>query len=64
MLAITSGYKLYFRRVNMIWFVLNGKRLAGLSIDGLMDGEIQATKELLAYENGVEPDAIQVEVEQ
>jgi cytoskeletal protein CcmA (bactofilin family) len=48
----------------MIWFVLNSKRIAGISIDGLFAGEIKSTRELLAYENGVAVDEIKVEVEQ
>jgi hypothetical protein len=48
----------------MIWFMLRGKRIAGISTDGYMAREISETIQLLAYENGVEPDEIKVEVEQ
>ena len=48
----------------MIKFLLNGKEIASISIEGLMDGEITATKELLAYEKNVDIKDIKVAIEQ
>jgi len=37
----------------MVEFILNKKLLCSISKKGLFEGEIQSTKELLAYENNV-----------
>ena len=43
-----------------ITFSLNGKEIAAFTVKGYVPGEIQATKELLAYEKGVAPSDIVV----
>lgn len=35
----------------MIEFIIKNKVVMAISIEGLFEGEIEATKELLAYEN-------------
>ena len=46
-----------------ITFSLAGKELCAITIKGLFPGEITATKEHLAYENGVCPNEIIVGAE-
>lgn len=38
----------------------NGKELAAYTVNGTFRGEMQATKELLAAENGLQPEEITV----
>lgn len=47
------------------WVVFyHGKReLAAITLQGLFPGEIRATIELLAYENGITQDAISVSLQ-
>ena len=45
-------------------FKLGEKELCTISVDGVFPGEIKSTKELLAYENKVSPDKIQIEATQ
>lgn len=44
----------------MISFYLNGRCLASISIEGLTAGEINATAELLAYENNCNVSDIEI----
>ena len=44
-------------------FYYNDKELLAYTINGTFDGEEQATKELLAYENGINIDDITVKIE-
>lgn len=44
----------------MISFLLNEKEIASISIEGLMIGEIEETKKLLAYENNVSYEDIKI----
>ena len=41
-------------------FSYNEKELAAYTLRGTFAGEMEATKELLAYENGISIDAIRV----
>lgn len=44
-------------------FYHNKKELAAYTIRGTFEGELEATKELLAYENGISTEAICVKKE-
>ena len=44
-------------------FYSNDKELAAISTNGSFEGEIEATRELLAYEKSVSPDDISVKIE-
>ena len=45
------------------FFHPNGKELASYTVNGTFLGEMQATKELLAAENGIQPEEITVKLE-
>lgn len=42
-------------RKEFIGFFLRGRLICAISVDGLFEGEIENTIELLAYENKVSP---------
>lgn len=46
----------------MIFFynTMTGEKLTGVSLDGYFPGELQAIKELLAYENGISVSNIEI----
>lgn len=48
---------------NWIVFRLNGRVLCKYSIKGTFLGEMEATLELLAYDNGVDPQDITIKLE-
>lgn len=52
--------------MNKEWIVfsnkLNGKELLSLSIEGTFQGEIEATKDLLAYENKINKTDIEIKL--
>lgn len=43
-----------------IVFLLNGRELAAYTVRGKFAGELEETKNLLAYENGVLPETIEI----
>ena len=45
-------------------FYYNGNELGGYTVRGTFEGEEQATKELLASENGVDISDIEVKIEE
>lgn len=49
------------------WIVFrnqNGKELCAYTVHSTFAGEMQATREMIAYENGIDPNSIRVTVEQ
>ena len=44
-------------------FSIRGRELCRYSIKGTFTGEMEATVELLAYENGIEADEIEIKLE-
>ena len=44
-------------------FTLAGKEIASYTMRGTFHGEEKATKELLAYENGCQPEDIETRIE-
>lgn len=45
---------------NWLVFTSGGKRLASVSVDGYMQGEIKATKDLLVFEKNIPASKIKV----
>lgn len=48
------------KKPNFVMFYLNGKELGGHDLENEFAGEREDARELFAYENGVEPDEIEV----
>lgn len=50
--------------MDWIVFKLNGKVISKISVEGYEVGEIQATRELLAYEHGVDVSEVKAYLEE
>ena len=47
-----------------IVFFVNGKEKAAYTVRGTFHGELEDTKNLIAYENGMDPENVLVKIEQ
>lgn len=52
------------KELYVVFYLLGWEELASYTLRGTFDGECMATREMLAYENGVRVDDITVKIEQ